>query len=379
MKTLRVALTGGGTGGHIYPLIAVAEELERISIDNKSIMEIRYFGTPGDYKTELEDAGIKISGVISGKIRRYFSLLNLLDIPKIFIGFVQALAKLYFFMPDVLLSKGGTGAFPVVLVAWFYRIPVIIHESDAQPGLNNLFSAHFAKRIAVSFEKALDYFNPRKSACVGLPIRKSLIENKPNMETAKSELGFDPQKPLVVFLGGSQGSKKINDMILLSLKNLLAETQVMHQTGSANFSEVENTVKTTFPEILSDTEGKSRYRIFPYLDLKGLRLALSGADIIVARSGSNIFEIAAFSKPAILIPLADSANNHQRLNAYEFSKVGAAIVIEETNLLPGIFLNQIAETLKDKELLQKMSQASGTFFKPDAAQVLAQEIIRLSK
>ncbi len=379
MKILRVALTGGGTGGHIYPLTAVAEELERISIDNKLVMEIRYFGTPGDYKSDLEDAGIKISGIISGKVRRYFSFLNFLDIPKIIIGFVQALAKLYFFMPDVLFSKGGTGAFPVVLAAWFYRIPVIIHESDAQPGLNNLFSAHFAKRIAVSFEKALDYFNPKKSACVGLPIRKSLVENKPAMESAKNELGFSSDKPLVVFLGGSQGSKKINDLILLSLKNLLAETQVLHQTGNANFPEVENTVKTTFPDALSDINGKSRYRLFPYLDLKGLRLALSGADIVVARSGSNIFEIAAFAKPAILIPLAESANDHQRLNAYEFSKAGAAIVIEETNLLPGIFQNQIIEALKNKELLQKMSQASGAFFKPDAAEVLAREIIRLSK
>jgi len=338
MKTLRVALTGGGTGGHIYPLVAVAEELERISIDRKLIMEIRYFGAVDSYRADLEDAGIKVSRIISGKMRRYFSFLNIIDIPKIFIGFLQALVKFYFFMPDVLFSKGGTGAFPVVLVAWFYRIPVIIHESDAQPGLNNLFSARFAKRIAVSFEKALEYFDPKKSACVGSPLRNSLISNKPDMQSAKGDFGFDPARPLVVFLGGSQGSKKINDLILLSLKNLLAETQVLHQTGAANFAEVENTVKSTFPEVLSETNGKSPYRLFPYLDLDGVRLALSAANLIVARAGSNIFEIAAFSKPAILIPLAESANGHQSINAREFAKTGAAIVIEETNLLPGIFL-----------------------------------------
>ncbi|HUX35696.1 MAG TPA: UDP-N-acetylglucosamine--N-acetylmuramyl-(pentapeptide) pyrophosphoryl-undecaprenol N-acetylglucosamine transferase [Candidatus Paceibacterota bacterium] len=379
MKTLRIALTGGGTAGHIYPLIAVAEELEKISIDKKLIMEIRYFGAVNSYKPELEDAGIKASKIISGKIRRYFSFLNIIDVPKIFIGFLQALFKFYFFMPDVLFSKGGTGAFPVVLVAWFYRIPVIIHESDAQPGLNNLFSARFAKRIAVSFQKGLDYFDPRKSAYVGLPIRNSLIANKPEMDAAKDKLGFDPQKPLVVFLGGSQGSQKINELVLLSLKNLLSKTQVLHQTGASNFPETEAEVKSSFPETLAETGGKSIYRIFPYLDITGMRLALSAADLVVARSGSNIFEIAAFSKPAILIPIAESANDHQRLNAYEFSKAGAAIVIEEANLLPGIFMTQITETLANKDLLRKMGAASANFFKPDAAKVMAEEIVRLAK
>ena len=378
MRTIRIALTGGGTGGHIYPLIAVVEKLERIAIEKKVYMEIRYFGPSDMFRPALEDAGVKISPVLAGKVRRYFSFLNLIDVPKIAIGFVQALFKMYWFMPDVLFSKGGSGAFPVVLAAWFYRIPIIIHDSDAQPGLNNLFSARFAKRIAVSFERALDYFEPKKTACVGNPVRSLLLSDKPNQALAKGKLGFDSEKPLVLFWGGSQGAKRLNDLVIADLKNLIKETQILHQTGIANFSEVQNLSKSAAPEIFSNKE-KISYLPVPYLEPAELKLALAAADLVVARAGSNIFEIAAFSKPAILIPLAESANDHQRVNAYEFAKTGAAKVIEEANLLPGIFLSEIRDTLKNKELLGRMSLASGNFFKPQAAEVLAEEILRFVK
>ncbi|OGZ01193.1 MAG: hypothetical protein A3B13_03750 [Candidatus Liptonbacteria bacterium RIFCSPLOWO2_01_FULL_45_15] len=378
MRTIRIALTGGGTGGHIYPLIAVVEKLERIAIEKKVYMEIRYFGPSDMFRPALEDAGVKISPVLAGKVRRYFSFLNLIDVPKIAIGFVQALFKMYWFMPDVLFSKGGSGAFPVVLAAWFYRIPIIIHDSDAQPGLNNLFSARFAKRIAVSFERALDYFEPKKTACVGNPVRSLLLSDKPNQALAKGKLGFDSEKPLVLFWGGSQGAKRLNDLVIADLKNLIKETQILHQTGIANFSEVQNLSKSAAPEIFSNKE-KISYLPVPYLEPAELKLALAAADLVVARAGSNIFEIAAFSKPAILIPLAESANDHQRVNAYEFAKTGAAKVIEEANLLPGIFLSEIRDTLKNKELLGRMSLASGNFFKPQAAEVLAEEVLRFVK
>ncbi len=387
MKTIRIALTGGGTGGHIYPLIAVVEKLEIISVEKSLLMEIRYFGPSDMFKPALEDAGVKISIVFAGKIRRYFSFLNIIDIPKIGIGFIQALFKMYWFMPDVLFSKGGSGAFPVVLVAWFYKIPVIIHDSDAQPGLNNLFSARFAKRIAVSFEKALNYFDAKKTACVGNPIRSFLLSDKPDQELAKEKLGFDPEKPLVLFWGGSQGAKRLNDLVITDLKDLIKETQILHQTGTANFSEVENLSKSAAPEILPKkgvpddiiVKEKIRYLPVPYLELTELKLALAAADLVVARAGSNIFEIAAFAKPSILIPLPESANDHQRANAYEFGKTGAAKVIEEENLLPGIFMNEIKNTLENKELLGRMSLASGNFFKPQAAEVLAEEILRFAK
>ncbi len=379
MPNIRIVLTGGGSGGHVYPLLAVAEKLEKSAAEKKLYIEFRYFGPADDYKSIMEHAGVKCSSLISGKFRRYFSLLNILDIPKFFIGLVQAFFKLFWFMPDAVFSKGGTGAFQVVFAAWFYRIPIIIHESDAKPGLNNLLSARFAKRIVISFEYAKNYFNPKKTAWVGTPVRTSLLGEKPSKEQAKEELGFTPDQPLILILGGSQGAQRINELVILDLKDLMEITQILHQTGTANFSEVQRMSQAALLDVAVKTEIKNRYRAMPYLE-DNMKAALSAADLIIARAGSNtIFEIAAFSKPSILIPLAESANDHQRINAYEFAKTGAAIVIEEANLLPGIFLTEIRKTLKNPELLATMGLASQRFFKPQAAEIIAEEILRMIK
>lgn len=377
MSNIRIILTGGGSGGHVYPLLAVAEALGK-SAGARIDMELRYFGPAGDYKRILEDAGIKCNSIISGKLRRYFSLLNIVDVPKFFIGLVQAFFKLFWFMPDAVFSKGGTGAFQVVFAAWCYRIPVIIHESDAKPGLNNLLSARFAKRIAVSFECAKNYFNPKKTAWIGTPVRASLLGEKPSREQAKEKLGFAPNQPLVLILGGSQGAQRINELIVLDLKDLTQITQILHQTGTANFSEVQKLSRTALLDAAVQTEIKNRYQAIPYLE-DTMKAALSAADLVVGRAGSGtIFEVAAFSKPSILIPLPESVNGHQIANAYEFAKTGAAIVIEEANLLPGIFLTQIRETLKNPELLAAMSLASQRFFKPQGAEIIAEEILKLT-
>lgn len=381
---MRIALTGGGSGGHIYPLLAVTEALKNISVENAILMEIKYFGPKDSYGAILEKTGVKISPIAAGKVRRYFSLLNIVDVPKFFVGLVQAFFKMFWFMPDVLFSKGGTGAFPTVLAAWFYRIPVIIHESDAAPGLNNLLSAPFSSRIAVSFESASKYFNPRKTAWTGNPMRRQLFENRLVQETAKTELGFDAQKPLILIICGSQGSQRINNLVLVVLKDLIADAQILHQTGKGNFAEVQKLSRTALLDVKIEKEIASRYKPVPYLELTvyeslNLKTAFSAADLIVARAGSNtIFEIASFGKPSILIPLAEAANGHQKANAYEFEKNGSAIVIEEENLLPGIFVSQIKDLLKQPQLLQKMAQSAAQFFKPDADKILAEEIVKLA-
>jgi len=154
---------------------------------------------------------------------------------------------------------------------------------------------------------------------------------------------------------------------------------VLHQTGVANLAEVEKLARAVLIDVPLQAEVKSRYKAAPYFEADYKR-ALSAADLIVARAGaSTIFETAAFGKPAILIPLSDSANDHQRTNAYEFAKTGAAIVIEEANLMPGIFLNQLRTILNDKPLMEKMSGASRNFYKPNAADVIAEEVVRLAQ
>jgi len=290
------------------------------------------------------------------------------------------LFKLFLIMPDVVFSKGGTGALPVVLAAWFYHIPVAIHESDAKPGLTNLVSARFAKKIFVSFEEAAEYFDDRKTVITGTPVRSELFTDKTSRELAKEAMGFSPTDPLTLILGGSQGAQRVNDFILANLTALLKETQVLHQTGMANIADVQKMSRAA----VIDESFKNRYQAVGYLtdDASNpggkMGIALTAADLVIARAGSStITEVAAFGLPAILIPLSESANGHQQLNAYAFAKAGAAVVIEEGNLLPGIFINQVKVILANADLRAKMSAASRQFFVPDAAEKIAGEILAL--
>ncbi|MGC8776273.1 MAG: UDP-N-acetylglucosamine--N-acetylmuramyl-(pentapeptide) pyrophosphoryl-undecaprenol N-acetylglucosamine transferase [Minisyncoccia bacterium] len=379
MSKIRILLTGGGSGGHIYPLIAVWEALQKETEKLNLEPEFFYMGPKDEWSKVFEGRGVKIIYIISGKIRRYFSFLNFLDFFKILFSFLSALIKMLFIMPDVIFSKGGPGALPVVFAGWFYRIPVIIHESDAFPGLTNLLSARFSKRIALGFEEAKKYFPLSKTAVVGNPIRFEILSQKIDSKIAKQNLGFNPDFPLMLVVGGSQGAQKINELILISLEKLLPITQVLHQTGEANFLEVQKLSRAAILSLPVEVEKKSRYEAVPFLNNEKIGLALSAADLIVSRAGAgSIFEIAAFEKPSIIIPIFESANDHQRLNAYAYANTGAAVVIEEDNLLSSIFLNQVKLILTDKNIYQKMTEAAKKFSKTEAAQIIALEIIRLA-
>jgi UDP-N-acetylglucosamine--N-acetylmuramyl-(pentapeptide) pyrophosphoryl-undecaprenol N-acetylglucosamine transferase len=372
-EKIRIVLTGGGSGGHIYPLIAVAEALQERLSQLNTPFEFSYLGPNDAYSALLSNHGIIVHPIVSGKIRRYFSLQNILDIPKFFIGFVQALFKLYLIMPDVVFSKGGTGALPVVVAAWFYRIPIAIHDSDAQPGRTNVASSRFAGKVFLSFEKAAAYFAAEKVMVVGSPLRTELLQERTTKEAAKEIMGFDKTQPLTLVLGGSQGATRINDFVLANLKQFLDETQVLHQTGATNLTDVQ---KLSQAALASSSQSSHRYIPVAYLQ-NDMEAALTAADVVVARSGSSVFELAAFGLPAILIPLAESANDHQRADAYEFSKTGAAIVIEETNLLPGIFFTELKKILSNDEFRAKMSAASTAFFISGAAEKIAENLLAL--
>lgn len=365
-----IVFTGGGSGGHVYPLLAISEALQKKLAVLNAPYEFFYMGPKDAYAALLERQGMTMRPIIAGKLRRYLSILNIIDIPKFAIGFVQALWNLYFIMPDFVFSKGGTGSLGVVIAAWFYRIPVAFHESDAQPGLNNLLSAYFARNIFVSFDRAAQYFNPAITKVTGAPLRNDLLVGRTTKELAKENLGFDPAKPLTLILGGSQGAVRINDFIVENLEQMILMTQVLHQTGTANIADVQQLSHAA----LLEANAENRYQAVGYFE-NNLVTAMTAADVVVARSGSSVFELAAFGLPAILVPLAESANGHQLMDAYEFAKTGAGVVIEEENLLPGIFFGQLKLILSDDALRAKMSAASSAFFKPGAADTIAEDII----
>ncbi|MEK7094033.1 MAG: UDP-N-acetylglucosamine--N-acetylmuramyl-(pentapeptide) pyrophosphoryl-undecaprenol N-acetylglucosamine transferase [Patescibacteria group bacterium] len=376
---LRILFAGGGSGGHINPILAVSEALREMMPQLKMNLILRHLGPQDSHTEVLKAANIETTFLLGAKWRRYASLKNILDIPLFFVSILQAFIKLLLFMPDVIFSKGGPGSLPVVLVGWFYRIPIIIHESDSVPGVSNAISARFATRIAVSFERAKNYFPPKKTALTGTPINPILLAGPLAQKTAKEVMGFDPNEPVILIIGGSQGAQSINEFIVTNLEDITNITQVIHQTGTANFSEIQRLSRAAMIEISTKDALPKRYHAVPYLKSEDMKNALSAADLVVSRSGSgSLFEIAAFKKPAILIPLQNSGRDHQRLNAYEFAKSGGAVIIEQSNLMSGIFMNQIKEILENPAVKETMSQGSGSFFIPNAAQIVAQEILKIA-
>lgn len=375
MPKFRVIVTGGGTGGHIYPLIAVVSELQILSSAMNLDTEIRYLGSFGAFRDLLLDNDLGVQGIVESKLRRYFSLENLILGPKFIFGFFQALSMLFWFMPDLVFSKGGPGAIAVVLAASFYRIPVIIHESDAIPGTTNLICSRFAKIVAVAFEAVAKYFPGKEVVAVGNPIRRYLFSDVITPRKAKGFLEFNPDLPLLLVLGGSQGAVRLNEFILDSLLDLLKVTQVFHQTGKKNYSNVLNEANFVLSKV--DEEVRKKYRLIDYFE-KDIRTALVASDVVISRAGAgSIFEIAAFGKPSILVPLPEAANGHQAANAYDYAAAGATVVIEEPNLLPGLFLEQLKNLLQNQTELVRMSQAATAFSKPDSASNLAKIILKL--
>lgn len=374
--SLRIVLAGGGTGGHIYPLLAVTDALKNIAQKKDISLQLYYLGPHGDYDELLKTHGLTLRRIASAKIRRYSILRSIVDVPRFALSLLQAIIQLFRIMPDAIFSKGGPGAFPVVFAGWIYRIPSLIHESDAVPGVANRLSSIFAYRIAVGFEHGLQSFRPEKTAWVGNPVRPGLIEGKPDQKIAKESLGFKGLEPLVVILGGSQGSQRLNEFVLTNLQEFLTLSQVLHQTGKRNYEETAKLAQIALREIPPVISSDHRYQASAFFD-DNLKSVLAAADVIVGRAGAgSVTEIAAFGKPAILIPLEESANDHQRENAFEFAKSGGAVVIEENNLLPTVFFEQL-KLILSPEQLQKMRVASAAFFKPGAAELIAEELLAL--
>jgi UDP-N-acetylglucosamine--N-acetylmuramyl-(pentapeptide) pyrophosphoryl-undecaprenol N-acetylglucosamine transferase len=370
MAKIGILLVGGGTAGHMYPLLSVAKKLPENS-------DIRYFGDPGDFRADFEANNIRITKITTSKLRRYLSAKNILDVFKFFIGLFQSFIKVYLFMPDVVFSKGGPGALPIILAARFYKIPVVVHESDAVPGRTNRISFRFARIIDLGFDEAREYVKKSKTTVnfVGNPVREELLVSH-NEDSARELFGLNNSLPVILILGGSQGAVAINDFILSHIEELLDKFQIIHQIGKRNYETYKNSynlLSKNFSEVL-----KKRYRFYPNLGAN-IGDALDAAQVVVSRAGaSSIAEIATKGKPAILIPITKAVvGEHQLKNAYIYSNTGAATVIEEENLLLSIFLSQVNHITGEPERAKKMSVSAKAFSKPDAAQKIADDILTL--
>lgn len=370
---MRILFTGGGTGGHFYPIIAVAEELREVMKDKRLLDAEFFYMAPTPYNEGLlYDLGIEYKKVSAGKIRKYFSLLNAIDFFKTSWGVVKALYLVYSIYPDVIFGKGGYGSFPALLAAKFLKIPVVIHESDTVPGRVNLWAGKFAERVAVSYREAAQYFPAGKVAHTGNPIRKEIRSGLGDI--GREYLKIEEKLPIVLILGGSQGAEAINEVIVEALPELLKNYIVIHQTGHKNFS----SVKATADAVLHDSPWKERYRPYDYLNAITLKNAASAASVIISRAGSTIFEIAAWAIPSIIIPIPESISHDQRSNAYAYARSGACEVIDENNLTSHILIAEIVRLTTDNEVRNKMKTAAKTFDKPDAAKLIAEEVLKIA-
>ncbi len=371
-KKIRVVLVGGGTAGHIYPLIAVSRALRRSISGFGAASDIRFFGDPGIWSDELEAANIRISRIPASKWRRYFDVQNFFDIFKFFFGLKMSLLKMYFFMPHLCFSKGGPGALAPLSAARFYAVPIVIHESDAIPGITNRITGRFARRIELAFTPAGSYFPRGAINVVGNPVREEFL-GAGEPRAARAEFDFNDGIPVLLFLGGSQGAEALNEFVLKNIRALTENFQILHQVGFRNFDEYRN--RYLFLTKGHDDRLKERYRFFPYFG-KNMRSAYDAADLVVARAGAGtIFELAALKKPSILVPLPESANNHQVENAYTYARTGATIVLEEENFLPSILFGAVQKILRDEKSRAAMGEAAGKFYIPDAAEKISEDIL----
>ncbi len=336
----KIILTGGGTAGHVTPNIALLPGLREADFD------ITYIGSyNGIEKQLLKEQKIPYYGISSGKLRRYFDIKNFSDPLKVVKGFGQSIRLMRKLKPDIVFSKGGFVSVPVILAAKFCHVPSIIHESDLTPGLANKLAIPNAAKVCCNFPETLKYLPEEKAVLTGSPIRSELLTG--NKENARRLCGFTKEKPVLFIVGGSSGSKFINDTIRGLLPELLKTYQVIHMCGKGNIEAA-----------LDRTAG---YKQFEYIG-KELNDIFALTDLVISRAGANsICELLALHKPNILIPLsANASRGDQILNAQSFEKQGFSVVIEEEIITPDKLLNIIHETYKNKDRYVAAMQQSST-------------------
>lgn len=368
---MKIVLTGGGTGGHFYPLIAVAESIWiQASEDSISNLSLYYFSDKAYNELALRNQRMIFKEIPSGKLGLSYGFFQKASSALMVLkGIVIALWKLFVLYPDVVLAKGGYASVPTSIAAWLLGIPVFIHESDVVPGRANLLLSRFAKKVFISYEAAKLHFPSHKTIYIGQPVRRALLH--PAGEGVEALFNLEVGVPVLWIFGGSQGAKKINDSLLAILKSILYHVQIVHQTGPNNLQEVTMIAE----EQLRDHPHASRFHAVPYLDELSIRRIAGVAKLVIGRAGSTLFEIAAWKIPAIIIPIPVSNADHNRKNAYAYAEYGGAVVLEESNLTPEILRTEIIRIISDEDIQKSMSESAFRFATPKAADQLANYLI----
>lgn len=346
-RARRILFTGGGTAGHVTPNLAL---IERLSEEG---WQIAYVGSVRGIERELvEDSGIAYHAISTGKLRRYFSWQNFVDPLRIIWGFLQSLGICLRFGPDVVFSKGGFVAVPVVVAAWLLRIPVIAHESDMTPGLANRLCYPFVRKICVTFPQTMEYLPKGRVLVTGSPIRRALREG--NAEAGRTLLGLASGKPVLLVFGGSLGAASINRCVREVLDELCRRFDVVHVAGAGNLD----------PAL----DGKPGYAQHAYLS-RGFGDVLAAASLVISRAGANsVYELLALRKPHILVPLPLSASRGDQIdNARVLAEAGLSRVIPQEQLTGTALLAMVDEMTPH---LEEIRRKLDTFVVPDSVTII---------
>ena len=347
---IRIALTGGGTAGHVMPNLALVPEL----VTNQ--FEVHYIGSGGIEKELAQKAGLPFHQIVSGKLRRYASIENFFDIFKVGFGLLQSVFILLKLRPQVIFSKGGFVAVPVAVAGRILGIPVVSHESDYTPGLANRIIAKFAKRLLYSFAETAKHIPASKGVLVPTPIRAELFTG--SRDAGLKLCGFTGDAPVILVMGGSQGAQRLNDALLAVLPELVQNFCVVHLTGKGKM------IAFSHP----------RYRGFEFLGSE-LKDVFAATDIVVCRAGANsIFEMLALKIPMILVPLEVGSRGDQVLNANSFVARGWAELLRESTMTPVTLKQTIQRVYENRVgMKQKQSTVDGSGGNAIIAKILMEE------
>jgi UDP-N-acetylglucosamine--N-acetylmuramyl-(pentapeptide) pyrophosphoryl-undecaprenol N-acetylglucosamine transferase len=350
---MKILLTGGGTMGSVSPLLAIAEEIKK-----QKKVELLWLGTKnGLEKKVIKTYGIQFKAIFSGKLRRYFSWQNFIDLFFIKIGLFQSFFILLKFKPDVILSAGSFVGVPVIWAGWLLHIPCLIHQLDIRPTLANKLTSYFAKKITVTFEKSLKDFQERKTIWTGNPIRQELrIANyELQIKEAKKIFGLEEDLPIILVIGGGTGALELNKIIIQVIPQLTQLFQIIHLTGG---------------KIETNLVVRKRYCHYEFLT-KEMKYAFIVADLVISRAGiGTLTELCWFKKPSILIPMPKT---HQEENAIFFKNNQAAVVLDQNELIKNknLIVEEIKKILQDKNELNNLKENIGKLNKQDAEKEIA--------
>jgi UDP-N-acetylglucosamine--N-acetylmuramyl-(pentapeptide) pyrophosphoryl-undecaprenol N-acetylglucosamine transferase len=356
---LRVLLTGGGTGGHVYPALAVVDDCARRGV----AADFRYVGTANGIEREiLAKTSIPFDAVPAGAIRGKSLATMVAGAGRIVRGVTKASQLLRRARPHVVLATGGFVCVPVVVAARLRRVPVVVYLPDLRPGWAVRFLARLADAVAVSFDEVVPRVSARRVVPTGYPVRGALLGWTSG--AAREALHLPDAEPVALVLGGSRGARSINNTIVAGAARLVERAVVVHVTGQSHFDEIQCRLAAQLPAWLAE-----RYRVYPYLDAE-LAPALAASTVVVSRAGaSTLGELPAVGAVGVLVPYP-YAGAHQHLNAAFLAQRGAAIVVEDAELPEGRLIDVLRELIGDPARCQRISLASRELARPDAAQRL---------